>query len=73
MNGFLSVSVVLKDDWVEKVCEFLIGIKGSSIDTDSRIEVFASREDASLEGYTESISLIFVLIKDCWGAVLAHK
>ena len=73
MLGILSVSVVLENDWVEKVSELLVGVEGSGVDTDSRVEILATREDAGLEGNSVRVSLVLILVPDGLGAVLAHQ
>jgi len=44
--------VIVLDDLIEKLVEFGISIVGSSINTNTRILVSNSGENACLEGYT---------------------
>jgi hypothetical protein len=73
MLGIFSMSVILQDDWVKEIFELLICCSGSGVDTDSRINILASREDASLKGHTECIRLVMVLVPNSLGTVLADE
>lgn len=63
------VTVVLLDDLVKHFIEAVVGVVGSGVDTDSRVEVHASGEEASLEGDTAGVGLVFVLFPDLLGEV----
>jgi|TARA_B110000977_G_scaffold176704_1_gene232636 hypothetical protein len=60
--------VIVLDDLIEKLVEFLISIVGSSINTNTRILVSNSGENACLEGYTSGAFLVFVLFPNLFGA-----
>jgi hypothetical protein len=61
--GFF-VSVVFFNNLIEKRSEGSVRIVGSSVDSDSRIDVLASREDAGLERNTASVFLVLEFIPD---------
>ena len=46
---FWLVTVVVLDDLIEELVELLVGALGSSVNTDSGIEVLASGEDTGFE------------------------
>jgi len=73
VDTVLCVTMVVGDDWVEKFIEFGVGIMGSSIDTNARVGVSNTREDASLEGDLILITLVFVLLPNFFGQVLAES
>ena len=73
MLGVLGVSVVLKNDLIEQVGEPLVGVEGSGVDTDFRVEILATRKDAGLKGNSVRVRLVLILVPDSLGAVLAHK
>jgi len=50
-----SVTVVLLDNLVEELVEALVGIMGTSIKADTRVQVLDTREDASFECYSACI------------------
>ena len=49
VRGVLTVAVVLLDDLVKKLLELLVSIVGAGVETNARIEVLDTGEDASLE------------------------
>jgi hypothetical protein len=57
-----TVTVVVLDDLVEELVEGSVGVVGTSIDTDARVEVLDTGEDASFERYTLGALLVFVLV-----------
>ena len=67
------VTVVVLDDLVEELVELEVRALGSSVNTDSRVEVLAAREDAGLEADTLVILLILVFIPDLLGQVLGAE
>ena len=68
-----AVLVVVLDDLVEEVRESSVGVCGTSVATDTRVDVLAAREDASLERHTRCITLVVVLVPDVLGQVLADE
>jgi len=43
------VTVVLLDDLVEEVAEGLVGVLGTGVAANARVDILAARENASLE------------------------
>jgi hypothetical protein len=56
------VTVVLLNDEIKELVELGVRIVGAGIETDARVEVLHTREDASLEGDAACIRLVLVLI-----------
>jgi len=61
------VTVVVEDDLVEELAEGGVRVSRSSVGTNVRICVLATREDASLERNSSSILLVLVLLPDLLG------
>jgi len=55
------MTVIVKDDGVEKLWELGVRRVRTSIETDSRVEVFNTGENASLESDSTVIRLVLVL------------
>ena len=70
---FWLVTVVVLDDLVEELVELEVRALGSSVNTDSRVEVLAAREDAGLEADTLVVLLVLVFIPDFLGQVLGAE
>ena len=68
-----AMLVVVLDDLVEEVRESSVGVFGTSVATDTRVDVLATGEDTSLEGDTRCITLVVVLVPDILGQVLADE
>ena len=68
-----SVPVVREDNLVEEVLEGGVGVLGTSVAANTRVDVLAAREDASLEADTSGVTLVVVLLPDVLGEVLADK
>lgn len=73
VDGCGVVTVVVLDDLVEELVELDVRALGSSVNTDSRVEVLAAREDAGSERDTLVVLLIFVFIPDLLGQVLGAE
>ena len=67
------VSVVGLDDSIEEGGEGVVGVMGTSIDTDSGISPLGSREDALLEGETKFVSSIFALLPNLRSEALGKE
>ena len=50
--------MIVLNDPIKEVLEGDIGVLRASVDTDSRVEVLTSREDASLEGNSGRVKLV---------------
>jgi len=68
-----AVVVVLLDDLVEEGVEGLVGVLGAGVAADSRVDVLAAREDASLERNTASVALVVILLPNVFGEVLGDE
>ena len=68
-----AVTMIVLNDPIKEVLEGDIRVVGASVDTDSRVEVLTSREDALLEGNTTRIELVMVFVPDFFGQVLAQE
>ena len=68
-----SMSVISLDDFVHKRSKGVEGIVGSTINTDTRFNPFASGEDGLLEGIPILIFSIFALLPDLSVETLAQK
>ena len=68
-----SVAVVLRDDAVKELFEGGVGILRTGVNTDARVDIFAAREDASLEGDSGSIDLVVVQLPHFLSQVLAQQ
>ena len=53
-----AVTMIVLNDPIKEVLEGDIGVLRASVDTDSRVEVLTSREDASLEGNSGRVVLV---------------
>jgi hypothetical protein len=62
--------VVVGDDLIEELVELGVSIMRSSVNTDTRVLVGNTGEDASLESYALSAGLILVLLPDFLGQAL---
>lgn len=62
--------MVSLDDLVEEVLEFSVGFLGASVAADARVDVLATRENASLEGDAVLVALIVVLVPNVLRQVL---
>jgi len=67
------MSVIGFDDLVEEWGESIVGIVGSSIDTDTGVSPFRSGEDGLSESETEFISSIFALLPNVFGEAFLQK
>ena len=47
-----TVTMIVLNDSIKEVLKGGVGVLGASIDSDTRVEVLTSREDALLEGNT---------------------
>ena len=65
------VTVIVLDDLVEEFVELGVRIVRAGIDTDSRVEVLHTREDASLEGNSLSAFLVLVLLPNFFSQAFA--
>ena len=70
---FWLVTVVVLDDLVEELVELEVRALGSSVNTDSRVEVLAAREDAGLEADALVVTLILVFVPDLLAQVLGAE
>jgi len=67
------MSVVVLDDLVEELVELGVRALGSSVNTDSGVEVLAAREDAGLEADALVVTLILVFVPDLLAQVLGAE
>lgn len=67
----LNLMVVL-DDWGEKIREGLIRVRRSSVHTNARVSVLATRQDALFEGDTEGVFLVVILVPYALGEDLTE-
>ena len=65
--GIWGVAVVGLDDVVEELVEFRVGVVGASVNTNARVLVGDSGENAHLEGDTLSAFFVFILLPDFLG------
>lgn len=65
--------VVVLDNLIEEFAEFLVGIVGSSVGADSRLDVLNSGENAGFEGDSELVTLFTVFVPDLFGQILAAQ
>jgi len=68
--GIRCVLVVVGDALVEEFAEGRVSVVGSSIDTNTRVLVLDSGEDASLESNALGARLVLVLLPDLLGQAL---
>jgi len=68
-----TMSVVLLDDLVEKWGEGVVGIVGSSVDTNTRVGPLSTGEDSLFERETIFISSVFACFPDIWGKALLEE
>jgi len=68
-----SMLVVVLNNLVEEVSELSVGIVGSGIGTDSRVNILNSRENASFERYTKFIGFIVVFVPDILSKIFADE
>jgi len=61
------MSVIRFNDFVEEWGKSIVGVVGSSINTDTGASPLRSREDGLSEGETEFISSVFALIPNALG------
>ena len=73
MLVLLTVTVVFLDDGIEKLGEFGVRIVRSSVETNTRIKVLDTREDAGLESDTGCVTLILILLPNFLGKMLRKK
>ena len=64
-----AVAVILLDDLVEEVLEGGVGVLGTGVAANARVEILAAREDAGLEGNASLVALVMVLVPDGLGEV----
>jgi hypothetical protein len=67
------VTVVFLDNGIEQFGELGVGIVRTSVETNARIEVLDTRENAGLEGNSRFIALILILLPDLFGEMLGEK
>ena len=67
------MSVIVLNDLVEEWSKNSVRIVTSRVNTNSGIDVFASRENGVLEIKTKFIFLSFATVEDFFGEVLAKK
>jgi hypothetical protein len=67
------VSVVSLDDLVHEWSESVIGVVGTSIDTDTGVGPLGAREDTLFEGESELVPSIFALLPDVLGEALGKE
>jgi hypothetical protein len=67
------MTVIGFDDLVEEWGKGVVGIVGSSVDADTRVGPFGSREDSLSESETELISSVFALLPEISGEKLLKK
>jgi hypothetical protein len=63
----LGVTVVVIDNFIEKWGESIVGIVGSSVDTNTRVGPFGSGEDSLLESESVFIFLVLAFFPNIWG------
>jgi len=63
----LTVTVIVLDNFIEKWGESIVGIVGSSVDTNTRVSPLGSGEDTLLEGETVFIFLVLAFFPNIWG------
>ena len=68
-----AVTMIVLDDLIEKLVELGVGTVGTSIETDTGIEVLDTRVDAGLESDAHIARLVLVLLPDLLGQVLAER
>jgi len=70
VHSVFVVLVVVQDNLIEELGELGVSIVRSGIDTDTRILVSNTRENAGLESYTLRAALVLVLLPDFFGEAL---
>ena len=65
--GVWAVLVVVLNDTVEELAELLVGVVGTGIGANARVNILAAREDACFEGDTLLVALVLVLVPDLLG------
>lgn len=68
-----AVAVILLDDAVEEVFEGDVRVFRASIHANSRVEIFAAREDASFEGDACRVALVVVLFPNVFCQMLGQQ
>jgi len=70
--GIRGVSVVVLNNLIEELVELRVGFVGTSVDTDTRVNVLDTGVDAGLERDTVLILLVSVFLPDLLGKALAE-
>ena len=68
-----AMAVILLDDVVEEIFEGGVRLLRASVDTDTRVDVLAAREDALLERDTGSVLLVVILVPHLLREVFAEE
>jgi len=68
----LGVTVIIQEYLIEKWGESVVGIVGSSVDSNTRVGPLGSGEDSLLESETEFILLVLAFFPDIWGKAFAE-
>ena len=70
MSGVDVVLMVVKDDLIKQLVELFVSLVGSSVDTDARVLVGNTGENACLESNSCVTTLILVLLPNFFGQAL---
>ena len=65
--------MILLNDWVKKFTHILITGWTSSIDSNSRVGVFAARENCLLKSEPKPVSLVLAGLPKLWSQELGEK
>ena len=71
--GARCVAVILLNYRVKKLAKGLVGIHGTCVTTNTRVDVLAAREDAGLERDTSLVALVVVCLPHILSKILADK
>lgn len=73
MHVFGFVAVVLLDDTVKEFRELIVSLCTTGVNTDARVDVLATREDALLEGDATFVTHVLVLLPNFRSQMLAEQ
>ena len=73
MHVFGLVAVVLLDDTVKEFRELIVSLCTTGVNTDARVDVLATREDALLEGDATFVTHVLVLLPNFRSQMLAEQ
>jgi len=68
-----TVTVIVKNDLIEELVELVVSVVGTSVNTDTGINVLNTGEDASFESNIVLVLLILVFLPNFLGEALAES